>query len=38
MADQSGLQDLLRMFTSRKVAIIAAMGHVKALQAKNLRR
>lgn len=38
MAGQGDLQELLRMFTARKVSMMAAMGHVKALQSKNLRR
>lgn len=37
MAAQGDLQELLRMLTSRKVPMMTAMGHVKALQAKNLR-
>ncbi|KAF7546400.1 hypothetical protein G7046_g9311 [Stylonectria norvegica] len=35
---QGDLQELLRMLTARKLSMIAAMGQVKALQAKNLRR
>lgn len=38
MAGQGDLQELLRMFTARKVSMLAAMGHVKSLQAKNLKR
>lgn len=38
MASQGDLQELLRMFTARKVSMLAAMGHVKSLQAKNLKR
>jgi len=38
MAGQGDLQELLRMLNSRKVPMMAAMGHIKALQAKNLRR
>ncbi|KZZ97520.1 Ribosomal protein S5 domain 2-type fold protein [Moelleriella libera RCEF 2490] len=37
MAAQGDLQELLRMLTSRKVPMMTAMGHIKALQAKNLR-
>ncbi|OAA79340.1 Impact family [Akanthomyces lecanii RCEF 1005] len=37
MASQGDLQELLRMFTARKVSMLAAMGHVKSLQAKNLK-
>ncbi|KAH0601519.1 hypothetical protein MHUMG1_00395 [Metarhizium humberi] len=37
MSGHGDLQELLRMFTSRKVPMMAAMGHIKALQAKNLR-
>ncbi|OAA70513.1 Impact family [Cordyceps fumosorosea ARSEF 2679] len=37
MASQGDLQELLRMFTARKVPMLAAMGHVKSLQAKNLK-
>ncbi|RDA83177.1 hypothetical protein CP532_6440 [Ophiocordyceps camponoti-leonardi (nom. inval.)] len=37
MAGQEDLQELLRMFTSRKVPMMAAMGHVKALQKEGLR-
>ncbi|KAH7319736.1 hypothetical protein B0I35DRAFT_352582 [Stachybotrys elegans] len=37
MAGENDLQALLRIFTSRKVTMLAAMGHVKALQAQNLR-
>lgn len=38
MAGQSDLQELLRMLTSRKVPMMAAMGHVKSLQSNNFRR
>lgn len=38
MAGEGDLQALLRMFTSRKVTMLAAMGHVKTLQSKGLRR
>ena len=38
MAGQGDLQELLRMFTARKVSMLAAMGYVKALQAKGLKR
>ncbi|KAJ6787221.1 hypothetical protein PWT90_07856 [Aphanocladium album] len=37
MASQGDLQELLRMFTARKVSMLAAMGHIKSLQAKNLK-
>ncbi|PNY28084.1 Protein IMPACT [Tolypocladium capitatum] len=37
MAGQGDLQELLRMLTARKVSMMAAMGHVKSLQSKNLR-
>lgn len=37
MSAQGDLQELLRMFTSRKVPMMAAMGHIRALQAKNLK-
>ncbi|KFA68241.1 hypothetical protein S40285_01604 [Stachybotrys chlorohalonatus IBT 40285] len=37
MAGEGDLQALLRMFTSRKVTMLAAMGHVKTLQSKGLR-
>ncbi|KAJ6442024.1 cell division control protein 2 [Purpureocillium lavendulum] len=37
MAGQGDLQELLRMLNARKVPMMAAMGHIKALQAKNLR-
>ncbi|KAK7414492.1 hypothetical protein QQX98_006678 [Neonectria punicea] len=37
MATQNDLQELLRLFTARKMSMMAAMGQVKALQAKNLR-
>ncbi|KHO01701.1 Ribosomal protein S5 domain 2-type fold protein [Metarhizium album ARSEF 1941] len=37
MSGHGDLQELLRMFTSRKVPMMAAMGHIKALQSKNLR-
>ncbi|ODA82227.1 hypothetical protein RJ55_00734 [Drechmeria coniospora] len=36
-AGQGDLQELLRMFTSRKVPILTAMQHVKALQSSQLR-
>jgi|SRR5687767_9913358 hypothetical protein len=38
MADQGDLKELLRMFTARKVSMLAAMKHVKSLQAENLKR
>lgn len=38
MAGQGDLQELLRMLTSRRVSIMAAMGHFKALQAEKLLR
>ncbi|TQV97691.1 hypothetical protein V2A60_006575 [Cordyceps javanica] len=38
MAGQGDLQELLRMLTARKVPMLAAMGHVKSLQAKNFKR
>ncbi|KAH7175713.1 hypothetical protein EDB81DRAFT_17719 [Dactylonectria macrodidyma] len=37
MASQNDLQELLRLLTARKMSMMAAMGQVKALQAKNLR-
>ncbi|RDA91246.1 hypothetical protein CP533_0646 [Ophiocordyceps camponoti-saundersi (nom. inval.)] len=37
MAGHEDLQELLRMFTSRKVPMLTAMNHVKALQAEGLR-
>ncbi|KAM3501517.1 hypothetical protein MY10362_005493 [Beauveria mimosiformis] len=37
MAGQGDLQELLRMLTARKVPMLSAMGHVKSLQAKNLK-
>ncbi|RCI16455.1 hypothetical protein L249_2665 [Ophiocordyceps polyrhachis-furcata BCC 54312] len=37
MAGQQDLQELLRMLTSRKVPMMTAMGHVKALQKEGLR-
>ncbi|EGX93122.1 impact, putative [Cordyceps militaris CM01] len=37
MAGQGDLQELLRMLTARKVPMLAAMGHVKSLQTKNLK-
>ena len=37
MAGQNDLQELLRIFTLRKVPMMAAMKHVQALQAKNLK-
>jgi hypothetical protein len=38
MATQNDLQELLRLLTARKMSMMAAMGQVKALQTKNLRR
>lgn len=38
MASQGDLQELLRMLTARKVSMIVAMGHIKSLQAKGLKR
>ncbi|KAK5995092.1 Protein IMPACT-A [Cladobotryum mycophilum] len=37
MAGQGDLQEMLRMLTARKTSMMQAMGHVKALQAKNLK-
>ncbi|KAM3526356.1 hypothetical protein NHJ13051_003511 [Beauveria bassiana] len=37
MAGQGDLQELLRMLTARKVPMLSAMGHVKSLQAMNLK-
>ncbi|CAG9943718.1 unnamed protein product [Clonostachys rosea f. rosea IK726] len=37
MAGQADLQELLRIFTARKVPMLGAMRHVQALQSKNLR-
>lgn len=37
MAGHGDLQEILRMFTSRKVSMMAAMKHVQALQAKDLK-
>ncbi len=39
MATQQDLQDLLRLLTvARKLPMMQAMGHAKALQGVNLRR
>jgi hypothetical protein len=38
MAGHGDLQEMLRMLTSRKASMMAAMGYIKALQAKNLKR
>lgn len=38
MAAQGDLQELLRIFTSRKVPMLGAMKHVQALQSKNIKR
>jgi hypothetical protein len=38
MASQGDLQELLRIFTSRKMSMMVAMKHVQALQSKGLRR
>lgn len=38
MAGHGDLQEMLRMLTARKASMMAAMGHIKALQAKNLKR
>lgn len=38
MASHGDLQELLRIFTSRKVSMMASMKHVQALQGKNLKR
>jgi hypothetical protein len=38
MSAQGDLQELLRMFTARKVSMMASMGYIKTLQAKNLKR
>lgn len=38
MATQNDLQELIRLLTARKMSMMAAMGQVKALQSKNLRR
>ncbi|KAG5982904.1 hypothetical protein E4U55_001172 [Claviceps digitariae] len=37
MSGDGDIQELLRMLTSRKVPIMTAMGHVKALQSQNYR-
>ncbi|KAL6875177.1 hypothetical protein J3F83DRAFT_730183 [Trichoderma novae-zelandiae] len=37
MAGHGDLQEMLRMLTARKASMMAAMGYIKALQAKNLR-
>ncbi|KAL6865750.1 hypothetical protein ACO1O0_001848 [Amphichorda felina] len=37
MAGHGDLQELLRMFTARKISMMASMKHVQALQAKNLK-
>ncbi|KAK0382791.1 hypothetical protein NLU13_9886 [Sarocladium strictum] len=37
MADQGDLKELLRMLTARKVSMLAAMKHVKSLQAASLK-
>jgi len=39
MASQQDLQDLLRLLTvGRKIPMLQAMGHIKSLQAVNLKR
>ena len=38
MATQQDLQELLRVFTARKLPMLAAMQEVKKLQAAGLRR
>lgn len=38
MAGHGDLQEMLRMLTARKASMMAAMGYVKALQSKNLKR
>lgn len=38
MAGHGDLQEMLRMLTARKATMMAAMGYVKALQSKNLKR
>lgn len=38
MAGHGDLQEMLRMLTARKASMMAAMGYIKALQAKNLKR
>ncbi|GAB0131727.1 hypothetical protein EsDP_00000188 [Epichloe bromicola] len=37
MSGHGDIQELLRIFTSRKVPMMTAMGHVKSLQSQNLR-
>ncbi|KOS17238.1 Protein IMPACT [Escovopsis weberi] len=37
MAGHGDLQEMLRMLTARKASMMAAMGYIKALQAKNLK-
>lgn len=37
MAGHGDLQEMLRMFTSRKVPMMTAMKHIKELQALNLK-
>jgi hypothetical protein len=38
MAGHGDLQEMLRMLTARKASMMAAMGYIKALQSKNLKR
>lgn len=38
MSGHGDLQELLRIFTSRRVPMMAAMKHVQALQLKSLKR
>lgn len=38
MAGHGDLQEMLRMLTARKAPMMAAMGYIKALQSKNLKR
>ncbi|KAH6605852.1 ribosomal s5 domain 2-type fold [Trichoderma cornu-damae] len=38
MAGHGDLQEMLRMLTARKAPMMAAMGYIRALQSKNLKR
>ncbi|RFU74729.1 ribosomal s5 domain 2-type fold [Trichoderma arundinaceum] len=38
MAGHGDLQEMLRMLTARKASMMAAMGYIRALQSKNLKR
>lgn len=38
MASHGDLQEMLRMLTTRKASMMAAMGYIRALQSKNLKR